>query len=324
MSAAAPSAIAPNPQTNPNALPGSLAQPAVTPAGAAGVPQVDTSPMFSLPSNEVLPNVPIFPAPTPGAYTDAQYLAQEAALRYSIAKQYQDVLSQLGYVDPATGKTIQGQIAIAANIKAAQLQHDLAQESIMNDRQRQNEGTIFSGIRGTELAQAQYPTVQGLGELGLNTTDAMSKSYQGAQDLITQYNLQNNQLLADAANRQLGNITANPGGTPPASGGAGGAAADTSGTPPPADTSGMPAAPAGQALPPESAPAGPNVVNATRDIFMADGAAVTEPTRAVVGEKGPEVVIPLSKLSNKSQLKLLHLADEAGIYTEAIKRMAGV
>src|SRR5437868_11853274 len=115
MSAAAPSiadlvsqgvgqlTASPNPQTSPAAIPGSGIN-----LSGIGAPQADTSPMFSLDPSQVLPTQMTFPGAYSGPMADAQYMADEASLRYSTAKQYSDLLNQLGYVDPATGKTIQG------------------------------------------------------------------------------------------------------------------------------------------------------------------------------------------------------------------------
>jgi hypothetical protein len=217
----------PNPQTNPNLLPSQLPVQFTSPGGPfaqqvaqsltglglGGAPgqevngppvqQVDTSPMFQLLPSQVLPTQMTFPARYSGPMADAQYMADEAALRYGTAKQYSDLLNQLGFVDPTTGATIQGTIAQGANIKSAQLQNDLTQEGIANDRAMQNAGTIFSGVRGTELARLQYPTLGQLGGLQMDTAEQMNAAYRNAQDLVNQYALQNNQLIGGAAQRYL-------------------------------------------------------------------------------------------------------------------------
>jgi hypothetical protein len=347
-------AAPPNPQTTP----GGLNNPSVnTPGGTDYVAQVDTTPMFQLAPSQVLPTNMTFPQAYSGPEADAQYMADEAALRYNIAKQYSDLLNQLGYVDPQTGATIQGQIAQKSNIQGAQYQHDLAQEAIDNDRTMQNNGTIFSGVRGTELAKLQYPTENQLGGLQLDTATQMQQAYQNAQDLINQYSLQNNQLIGQAAQRYLQNMLQQQSfATPPSGGTSGGGTGTPSGqisstqgatsaspiqTPqaimtPPASTPNLQAianqgfASAGGGGPGESAPItsseGQAVpIGGLGVKLAAEGAVVTKPTLTVTGENNrPEVIVPLDKLKPRSQIALLRLADEAGIYTETVKRMANI
>lgn len=141
-----------------------------------------------------------------GAFTDAQYLADEAALRNQIAQQYSQILQQLGYRNPATGAVIPGRVVQDANLRLAGYQNDLQNAARQVTQNAQQTGTIFSGMRPQLLAQAEFPTHQAMGQLSLDTARQLSDIYNNAQGLISQYNTQNNQALAQAAARQAAAI----------------------------------------------------------------------------------------------------------------------
>src|SRR5688500_7961242 len=99
-----------------------------------------TSSAQQLPKNPMLPQHPL------GAYTDAQFEAQDAILRAQVAKQYADILRQLGYVDPKTGQFIPGDVEQQAMKTRSELgrSKDLATEEQTYISQRN--GTLFSGV----------------------------------------------------------------------------------------------------------------------------------------------------------------------------------
>jgi hypothetical protein len=146
---------------------------------------------------------------------DSQYAADSAVLRSNIAKQYQDVLQQLGYTDPDTGQFIMGSVESEAKRQQADLQRSLglADESVT--QQHQGLGTLFSGLRGTDQARAEYPFVNSMSQLATQTPLTLSQLYEQGAGLIDSYNLQNNQLLAGAAQRAAAAINQ----APPAAGG---------------------------------------------------------------------------------------------------------
>lgn len=171
---------------------------------------------FSLPQNQQLGANPMLPPHPATAALDSQYAADEAVLRANTAKQYADILQQLGYTDDQ-GNFIPGSVATNAARQNTDLQRssDIAAETNTQDMQRA--GTLFSGYRGTAQARAQYPFQQSMIDLGINVPLTLSQLHEQAAGLVDQYTLQNNQLLAGAAQRAAAGITASGGsgtGTP--------------------------------------------------------------------------------------------------------------
>jgi hypothetical protein len=166
--------------------------------------QVGIPPSKALTKNPVLSQTPL------GAYTDSQYEASHAQLRNNIAKQYADILSQIGYKDDS-GQFIPGQIEADAQKQQAELQRGMgiAQEEVTQGAQR--EGTLFSGLRGTNQARAEHPFVSALSDLATNTPLALNKLYEQAAGLTDEYTLQNNLMLADAAARAAAGFGTQPG-----------------------------------------------------------------------------------------------------------------
>jgi len=166
-----------------------------------GLPQFGVAQGYGLPLNFGFPQ-----ADPLGAFTDSQYLADESQNRADIGTKYATILQQLGYTDPNTGNVVPGTVVQDANFKLANYLNDLQQEQIANVQQMQQQGTLFSGIRPSLLAQAQTPTQQNIGQLQLDTSRSLSDLYNQAQGLVTSYNVQNQQNLASAAARNLANI----------------------------------------------------------------------------------------------------------------------
>jgi hypothetical protein len=183
------------------------------------------APSKALTKNPVLSQTPM------GAYTDSQYEAAHAQLRNNIAKQYADILQQVGYTDDS-GNFIPGQIEADAQKQGAELQRGMgiAQEEVTQGAQR--EGTLFSGLRGVNQGRAEHPFVSALSDLATNTPLALNKLYEQAAGLTDEYTLQNNLMLADAAARAASGFGSQPGQfdapAAPAGGGGGGEAVDPS------------------------------------------------------------------------------------------------
>jgi hypothetical protein len=176
------------------------AQPAQLPA--AGI--VQGNPALQLAKNPMLPQSPM------GQYIDSQYAADNAVLKSNIAKQYQDVLQQLGYVDPDTNQFVMGSVEAQANRQKAELnrQMGLADEGVT--QQHQNLGTLFSGLRGTDQARAEQPMISGISDIDTQTPLTLSQLYEQGAGLMSDYTNQNNQLLAGAAARAMAGINAMP------------------------------------------------------------------------------------------------------------------
>jgi hypothetical protein len=160
---------------------------------SAGI--VASTPALQLSRNPMLPQAPL------GAAIDSQYAADAAALRTQVAQQYQDILKQLGYVDPDTGQFVMGSVEANAQQQQADLQRSLDLADEQTTQQHQGLGTLFSGLRGTDQARAEYPYVQSLSQLATQTPLTLSDLYEQGANLISNYNAQNNQLLASAAAR---------------------------------------------------------------------------------------------------------------------------
>jgi hypothetical protein len=173
-----------------------------------------------LPPQQHLSRNPQLPQHPLGAYTDAQFEAQNASLRAEIARRHQDILRQLGYVDD-NGNFVMGDVETEANRQRSDLTRNmgLAREGVTNEAQRQ--GTLFSGRRGTETGRAEFPYAQGISALGVSVPRTLSDLYEQAGGLVDEYTLRQNQLLADAATRAAAGIITNPGGAgaPSAQGG---------------------------------------------------------------------------------------------------------
>jgi|SRR5215471_645300 len=150
--------------------------------------------------NPMLPQVPVT------GDLDSQYLAEEAQLRSQVAKNYADILQQIGYTDQNTGQFIPGSVSVQAGRQAEDLQRqsDLAAEDVTN--QAQQAGTLFSGRRAFDIARAQQPYQTQLARLGVDTPIQIGGLYEQAAGLIDQYTLQNNLYLAAMAQRRAAAI----------------------------------------------------------------------------------------------------------------------
>ena len=144
-----------------------------------------------------------------GAFTDDQYMAADAALRAQLGQQYSTILQQLGYQDPNTGSIIPGTVVQDANIQLAQQQQAEQQALMKVVGNEQNQGTLFSGIRNTDTANALSPFQQNEAQIGLTTSRNLDQLYQQAQQLVQNYNTGNMKNLADAADRNLALIQQN-------------------------------------------------------------------------------------------------------------------
>jgi hypothetical protein len=90
----------------------------VAPDPNAGLPGNFQS---AVPGANRLSRDPTLPQTPLGQYTDSQYEAQIAQLRAQTSRKYNDILKQLGYMDPSTGAFIPGQVETQANRQRADL-----------------------------------------------------------------------------------------------------------------------------------------------------------------------------------------------------------
>jgi len=153
-------------------------------------------------------------APIPGlpqtGNLDSMYLAQEAQLRAQIARQYADILQQLGWMDSA-GNFIPGSVSVTAARAQAdqQYQSDQATQGVNDQATRTNTG--FSGRRPVNIAKAQRPYQDQIARLGVDTPLKLGGLAEQAAGIIDQYTLQNNILLQQMALRQAQAIANRPG-----------------------------------------------------------------------------------------------------------------
>lgn len=221
----APTQVDPTPSQLPRpvALPvatggttGIPAGPAPNPPPPVGNYQGAVTPSQMLSQN---PQLPQHPASVQPGTLDSQYNADQASLAFEISQRYNDVLKNLGYLDPSSGNFIMGRVETEANQQRAELNRNLALAAQEQTLQRQLEGTLFSGRRAQEEARAQHPFVQSLADLDISVPQNLSDLYEQAGNLMTEYTTRQNQLLAAAAQRRalaiMQNPTLPPGTNPP-------------------------------------------------------------------------------------------------------------
>jgi hypothetical protein len=277
------SAVAPNPQTE-------------TGVGGAAPPIAgDDFSQYALPQNMTLPS-----GPPPGAPVDSTYLAANAQNRANIAAQYAAALKAMGYTDPTTGAFIPGDLINAANLSEGQQWQGMQQADLANTQAMQQAGTLFSGVRGQQQAEAETPFRQAIAQTELQLPEDLAAQYQTASGLVGAYNTQDMSDLAAAAQRATQSIDTSPPATAPAP---------------------APAAPAPAPTPPPTSQASdywatPAYVRGGPAAYMAAGGEVNQPTNAIIGERGPEVVIPRSNLDPVGNAALDRVAQAAGVPTD--------
>jgi hypothetical protein len=97
-----------------------------------------------------------------------------------------------------------------ANITEQQAQEGMRQADIANTQAMQQKGTLFSGERATQQAQAEAPYLQTIGQTEYETPTTLAGLHSQAASLIGQYNTQNAANLAAAADRYTKSIEQNP------------------------------------------------------------------------------------------------------------------
>lgn len=168
----------------------------LTPFSAQGIG------MGGLQRNPQLPQHPL------GAYTDSQYEAQLAQLKQEIAQRYNDVLQQLGYTDD-NGNFVPGSVETQANRQKSELARNINLADEQTTQQHQQQGTLFSGLRGTAQARAEYPYVNAIGQLGVDVPKQLGDLYGQAGGLVNEFTVRHNLMLADAAQRAATNLANN-------------------------------------------------------------------------------------------------------------------
>jgi hypothetical protein len=278
------SALAPNPQTS------------------TGIGGAQDYSQYYLPQNMGIDS------PPPGAYEDSQYLTDEAALRADISGQYQDELAYLGYTNDQ-GQYVPGSLLTDAQTNEMQYEQQRQKAILQNTQNAQQQGTLFSGMRAQQQAEAEAPWLGSIAGIEAKLPVDLSSHYEKAAGLVGSYNNQQAALLSSAAARQAAALAANPPATttPPT---------DTT-TPPPTDTTTPPPQNTAETIP--TGPGGTNNMYSTLPYrsgtmpfqMFAAGGEVDGATPAVIGEQGPEAVVPRSTLSADENAQLTQLRQAA-------------
>src|SRR5215471_746323 len=206
----------------------------------AGNPQTDSgiggagpNPMGEDWSQYYLPQLMGLPAPPtdPSLHLDATYYANEDQNRQAQEGLYNDAIAKLGYTG-AHGEFVPGSILQAAQLREAQDQAQRQQAIIANTQLMQQQGTLFSGMRAVQQAQAEQPYVSDIATTELGLPIDMAAALQDARGSISAYNTQNDIDLAGAMDRYTTSQQQQPSTSTPAP------APAPAPTPAPGDTSG--------------------------------------------------------------------------------------
>jgi hypothetical protein len=245
-------------------------------------------------------------SPPPDAPVDSQYLTDEAGLRADITGQYQDELGFLGYTD-AQGNYIPGSLLTDAQINEAQYEQQRQQAILQNTQTAQQQGTLFSGQRAVQQAQAEAPYLSSIAGIEQKLPVDLAGHFEKAAGLISSYQNQQSALLAAAAARAAALTSANPPAdtTPPAT------TTPPTSTPPPTGTTTTPPPPDNTF---EGIPTGDNGAyrwGTQPFVAMAGGGEVDGATPALIGEQGPEAVVPRRALTPDENDQLTQLRQAA-------------
>jgi len=271
-------------------------------------------------------------APAPEDATDSQYLAEMAQYRNTLAKDYGDALAQLGYLDPTSGAYIPGSLVSQARIQEAQAREGQRQAILGVTQNAQNQGILFSGMRGVLQGQAETPYVQQIASIENTLPQSMAEALRNAKQAISDYSTNEYGALQSAAARRAAAAMQNPVDTSGGGMTSGGGGTSSSGGPTgvpqgtQVDTGptiiGTPSSSGGQAAQAFGLP-GPasatqyqllpyrRVGHSPGVAYMARGGEVDGPTPAVIGEQGPEAVGPRTGLTPPENDALTHLRNVA-------------
>ena len=273
---------------------------------------------WTAPYNSPMSLNPQLPEPQ-GVWSDPQYETDISDLRRSFIENYQNDLQQLGYTD-AAGNYIPGGLQIAYDRQNTAAQKALADAEIAAANNAQMRGTLFSGRRADELAQMQAPTRTQISQMTEDLPRQLGALYTHASGLLGDWGRGISNAAARAVGRYVPPAAPPPPEPPP--GGGGGGAGDVGPAPvspripaggPVVDTEAPLSAGEIAALGPDWQVASPTTIpsldwnkiygtpSSTSEKVttkgkqaMAGGGVVDEPTDALIGEAGPEAVVPLS------------------------------
>jgi len=141
-----------------------------------------------------------------GPNVDSIYLAANAMLRYQAQQNYADILQQLGYTNDQ-GQFVMGDVESQGIHDKQVADYNRLQAIQDTTNAMQNAGTLFSGYRGYAQARAEHPYVQQIADIDVSVPKQLASLYEKASGVITNYTLQDQQNLADAAARIAAGMT---------------------------------------------------------------------------------------------------------------------
>lgn len=175
------------------------------PTPIASVAEAAQQKLGGLMKDPQLPELPQDPS------LDSQFYAEEAMAHQQANQAYQDVLSQYGY--DAGGVHIPGAIELAAGRNERDLITGLVRSSEGVVGNAAQQGTVFSGYTGQQLAEKEQPYVTGLGDMAVDVPKALASEVEKAQDVMRSFILQRNLLMSQALNRYAALLAARTAGT---------------------------------------------------------------------------------------------------------------
>lgn len=153
-----------------------------------------------------------------GAQTDDIYEAAVSQLQFDTQSQYARLLQEIGFMGPG-GEFMPGTLETDAIRQRAEVerQRELALQDVIEAAVRG--GTVFSGRRAKNTAQAQQPFDAAIGELTTRLSRELAGRYQSLAGLTQQFEIGRNMLIAEAAERAKAALLGGPvGGEPPPGG----------------------------------------------------------------------------------------------------------
>ena len=152
-------------------------------------------------------------AGTPAAISqDDIYAAALANARQQANSEYQNVLRNIGFTDES-GNFIPGLFETNAARQRAEFGYQGGEAARKVNEGGVQGGTFFSGRRATNLATAMHPTDTALAQLETDLPQQLAGGYNQAGDILRQFGITQQGLLAELAARQAAAAQAHPVGT---------------------------------------------------------------------------------------------------------------
>lgn len=136
-----------------------------------------------------------------GSQTDSMYEAGVAQLAQATQAKYLDYLKALGYADQTTGKLIPGTLETEAIRQRYELNRQLLEAQRDVNEGAMRGGTVFSGRRAQLMGLKTDPIYAALANVDTDLQRAIGEQLQGIGTLNSQFTVDRNLLIAEAAER---------------------------------------------------------------------------------------------------------------------------